>query len=181
MNTFPTSSPKEEILRCVAIAGIAAVTSGLSLLLREWLLGAIGVFLAFGYIGCILFAAAYRSDVKHKSLGKQDSSGEWKSDLFNWGFPTRTGGIVVVFLILVMIVAGFAGMYLEADITVNGHELNTVGEALYFSFATFSTLGHWSYSLNGIWPHILVSLEVFGGMLSLVLLFALLVARLSTW
>lgn len=184
MTAAPRSNFGKEFARLAVIALIGVLTSGSSLVWDKPLLGGLGVLLAFAYTASLLFAAAYRSDVKNKSLKPRNQNGaaaEWSSDVLDFAFPTRTAGIIVIFLLLATIVSGFAGMYLHADIMVDGHRLTNVGEALYFSFATFSTLGHWDYALCGASAHILVALEVLGGMLLLILLFALLVARLADW
>lgn len=184
MPRIPKSTITREFARCFIIAVIGILTSGLALK-EDWpLLGGFGAALATLYVVVLLFFAAYRSDVKNKSL-KPDSTTaddqEWSSDALDWAFPTRTSGIIIVFELLAMIVAGFAAMYRHANVVVHGEKLTDVSEALYFSFSTFSTLGHWNYQLSGSLAHFLVAAEVLCGMLLLVFLIALLIARLSDW
>lgn len=125
------------------------------------------------YILAILYAAAYRSDVK---MGSHTGD----ANLWDVIFPTRRAGIVLVLLFLTAFVLGFANLYSYAGIVLDKcNILDTPMEAIYFSFVTLTTLGYGDFSFLSNLSQWLVMAELFSGVLLLVCTFALLIARLS--
>ncbi len=131
------------------------------------LLSFVAIALADAYALAVIIIAARRSD------------GKWSCT--ENILPTRTVGLFVVFSLLLVIIIGFAGMYLNtcsvgAKI---GCCLTSVLDVLYFSAVTITTLGYGDYSpitTEGKW---LVVAELGSGLLLLFCIFPLLISRLS--
>ncbi len=147
------------------------ILGGLSLIINislvSILFSLVAIFLSDVYAFAVIFIAAKRSD------------GKWPCT--ENILPTRTGGVFVAFSLLLAIIFGFGGMYLNtcsigAEI---GCCLTKPLDALYFSSVTITTLGYGDYSpihSTGKW---LVIAELGSGLLLLFCIFPLLISRLS--
>ena len=118
------------------------------------------------YLFIVLLLAALRSEDE----GFLDRH-SWVADLF----PRRTAGLLVVTLLFVAVVSGFAGLYVGVEVFPSG---KTPLDALYISFFT---LGFTDYSPKPGYGQFVVLGQLVSGVLLLVALFPLLISRISTF
>jgi hypothetical protein len=90
-------------------------------------------------------------------------------------FPRRTTGILIVALLLLTVVSGFAGLYVGAQVFPSG---KSPLDALYMSFFI---LAFWDYSPNRGYGQLVVIAQLVSGVLLLAALFPLLISRISTF
>lgn len=90
-------------------------------------------------------------------------------------FPRKTTGILVVTLLFLAIVSGFAGLYVGAEVFPSG---KTPLDALYISFFI---LGFTDYSPAPGYGQLVVIAELVSGVLLLAALFPIHISRISTF
>lgn len=137
--------------------------------------GALTVSLTLTYMLLLLLAAAHRSDVK---MGSRKGSQNFLDSIF----PTRVAGIFLVLCFLASLVVGFAALYMKTGIVFGCcNKADTAWEAIYFSFVTLTTLGYGDFFILSYWSELLIALELLSGIVLLICIFALLIARLSVF
>ena len=90
-------------------------------------------------------------------------------------FPRKTTGIVVVTLLFLAIVSGFAGVYVGAEVFQSG---KTPLDALYISFFI---MGFTDYSPKPGYGQLVVIAQLVSGVLLLAALFPIHISRISTF
>jgi hypothetical protein len=90
-------------------------------------------------------------------------------------FPRKTTGILVVTLLFLAIVSGFAGLYVGAEVFPSG---KTPLDALYISFFI---MGFTDYSPAPGYGQLVVIAELVSGVLLLAALFPIHISRISTF
>jgi len=90
-------------------------------------------------------------------------------------FPRKTAGILVVTLLFLSVVSGFAGLYVGAEVFPSG---KTPLDALYVSFFI---LGFTDYSPSPGYGQLVVIGQLISGVLLLAALFPLHISRISTF
>jgi hypothetical protein len=90
-------------------------------------------------------------------------------------FPRRTTGLVVVLLLLLSIVSGFAGLYVGTDVFPSS---KTPGDALYISLFT---LAFTDYGPKRGYGQLVVVAEVASGILFLIAVIPLFISRIATF
>jgi hypothetical protein len=90
-------------------------------------------------------------------------------------FPRKTTGIVVVTLLFLAIVSGFAGLYVGAEVFPSG---KTPLDALYISFFI---MGFTDYSPKPGYGQLVVIAQLVSGVLLLAALFPIHISRISTF
>lgn len=170
------------------------------------------------YLIVILIAAALKSDRdangKQPVVKAEEKCPDIKYCLTNkLTLPSRSWSLVQVFLLLVIVVVGFANMYYRMDYAVvrtsaqfctsaqppkdkkieecakqadprfdtPPQPLSDKWDAIYFSMVTLTTLGYGDFAPARPLARALVVWELLTGMLLLVGIFPLLIARLSTF
>ena len=127
-----------------------------------WIVIAISVF----YLFAVLLLAALRSD---------DDGFLDKHSWVTRFFPQKTTGILVVALLFLAIVSGFAGLYVGAEVFPSG---KMPLDALYISFFI---LGFTDYSPAPGYGQLVVIAELVSGVLLLAALFPIHISRISTF
>jgi hypothetical protein len=118
------------------------------------------------YLFIVLLLAAVRSDDE----GFLDRH-SWIAGLF----PRRTAGLLVVTLLFLAVVSGFAGLYVGTEVF---RSIKTPLDALYISSFT---LAFTDYSPKPGYGQLVVLGQLVSGVLLLVALFPLLISRISTF
>jgi len=90
-------------------------------------------------------------------------------------FPRKTGGILVVTLLFLSILSGFAGLYVGAEVFPS---VKTPLDALYISFFI---LGFTDYSPKPGYGQLVVIGQLVSGVLLLAALFPMHISRISTF
>ena len=90
-------------------------------------------------------------------------------------FPRKTTGMVVVTLLFLAIVSGFAGLYVGAEVFPSG---KTPLDALYISFFI---MGFTDYSPKPGYGQLVVIAQLVSGVLLLAALFPIHISRISTF
>src|SRR6266446_2021740 len=90
-------------------------------------------------------------------------------------FPRKTAGILVVTLLFLSVLSGFAGLYVGAEVFPSG---KTPLDALYISFFT---LGFTDYSPKPGYGQLVVIAQLVSGILLLAALFPIHISRISTF
>jgi len=142
----------------LATTGITSVYSGYRIL--AW----IAIVLSDLYLSIVLLLAALRSD-DEGFLGRHS----W----ITFFFPLKTTGLLVVLLLFVAVVSGFAGLYVGTGVFPSS---KTPLDAIYISFFI---LGFTDYSPSAGYGQFVVISELVSGVLLLVALFPLLISRIS--
>ena len=118
------------------------------------------------YLSIVLLLAALRSD------------DDGFLDRHSWitrFFPRKTAGILVIILLFLSVVSGFAGLYVGVEVFPSG---KTPLDALYISFFT---LGFTDYSPKPGYGQFVVLGQLVSGVLLLAALFPLHISRISTF
>jgi hypothetical protein len=148
------------IFAVVSAIGMASVFLGCRFL--AWIVIAISDL----YLFIVLLLAALRSD------------DDGFLDRHSWitrFFPRKTAGILVVTLLFLSVVSGFAGLYVGTDVFSS---IKTPLDALYISFFT---LGFTDYSPKPGYGQFVVVGQLASGVLLLAALFPLHISRISTF
>ena len=144
----------------VSVVGVTSVLAGNRIL--AWTAIAVSDL----YLLITLLFAAMRSD--DESLLHRHA---WIAGFF----PRRAAGILVVVLLFVAILSGFAGFYVGTEVFSSN---KTPLDAFYISVFT---LAFTDYSPKAGYGQIVVMTEVVSGVLLLVALFPFLISRISTF
>ena len=118
------------------------------------------------YLSIVLLLAALRSD------------DDGFLDRHSWitrFFPRKTAGILVIILLFLSVVSGFAGLYVGVEVFPSG---KTPLDALYISFFT---LGFTDYSPKPGYGQLVVIAQLVSGILLLAALFPIHISRISTF
>src|SRR6266566_651083 len=118
------------------------------------------------YLSIVLLLAALRSD------------DDGFLDRHSWitrFFPRKTAGILVIILLFLSVVSGFAGLYVGVEVFPSG---KTPLDAIYISFFT---LGFTDYSPKPGYGQLVVVGQLVSGVLLLAALFPLHISRISTF
>jgi hypothetical protein len=159
----------EEARRDIGLIVIFSLVSAIgmtSVFLGYRFLAWIAIVISDFYLFAVLLLAALRSD------------DDGFLDRHSWitrFFPRKTTGILVVALLFLAIVSGFAGLYVGAEVFPSG---KTPLDALYISFFI---LGFTDYSPAPGYGQLVVIAELVSGVLLLAALFPIHISRISTF
>jgi hypothetical protein len=148
------------IIFLLSAAGMTSVFLGCQFL--AWIV----IVISDLYLSIVLLLAALRSDDE----GFLDRH-SWVADFF----PRRTTGLLVVTLLFVALVSGFAGLYVGTEVFQSS---KTPLDAIYVSSFT---LAFTDYSPKPGYGQLVVLSQLVSGVLVLVALFPLLISRISTF
>ena len=148
------------IFAFVSAIGMASVFLGCRFL--AWIVIAISDL----YLSIVLLFAALRSD---------DDGFLDKHSWITRFFPRKTAGILVVTLLFLSVVSGFAGLYVGVEVFPSA---KTPLDALYISFFT---LGFNDYSPKPGYSQLVVIAQLVSGILLLAALFPIHISRISTF
>ena len=148
------------IILLVSAAGVTSVFVGSRAL--AW----IAIAISDLYLSIVLLLAALRSD-NDAFLDKHS----WITRFF----PRKTAGILVVTLLFLSVVSGFAGLYVGAEVFPSA---KTPLDAVYISFFT---LGFTDYSPKPGYGQLVVIAQLVSGVLLLAALFPIHISRISTF
>jgi hypothetical protein len=100
--------------------------------------------------------------------------------------PSRPGALTILFLYLAAFVAAFAALYLDSNDVARNFDnkiepLSSVGQALYFSAVTMTTLGYGDFQPTGGCARLIVIFQLISGFLVLIAAIPLLIGRLTIW
>ena len=118
------------------------------------------------YLSIVLLLAALRSD---------DDGFLDKHSWVTRFFPRKTAGILVVTLLFLSVLSGFAGLYVGVEVFPSA---KTPLDALYISFFT---LGFTDYSPKPGYGQLVVVGQLVSGVLLLAALFPIHISRISTF
>src|SRR5437016_2060609 len=148
------------IFALVSAIGVTSVFLGCRFL--AWIVIAISDL----YLSIVLLLAALRSD------------DDGFLDRHSWitrFFPRKTAGILVIILLFLSVVSGFAGLYVGVEVFPSG---KTPLDALYISFFTLSFT---DYSPKPGYGQLVVMSQLVSAVLLLAALFPLHISRISTF
>ena len=148
------------IIFLVSAAGVTSVFCGCRFL--AW----IAIVISDFYLFAVLLLAALRAD----DDGFLDRR-PWTTGFF----PRKAAGILVVILLFLAIVSGFAGLYVGVEVFPSG---KTPLDALYISFFI---LGFTDYSPAPGYGQLVVIAQLVSGILLLAALFPIHISRISTF
>ena len=148
------------IFSLVSAAGMVSVFLGYRFL--AWIV----IVIADLYLLIVLLLAALRSD---------DDGFLDRHPWITGFFPRKTAGILVVGLVFLAIVSGFAGLYVGADVFPSG---KTPMDALYISLFI---LGFTDYSPKPGYGQLVVIAQLISGVLLLAALFPIHISRISAF
>jgi len=150
----------------IVIFSLGSATGMVSVFLGCRFLAWIVIAISDLYLSIVLLLAALRSDDDGFLRGHS-----WITRFF----PRKTAGILVVALLFLTIVSGFAGLYVGAEVFPSG---KTSLDALYISFFT---LGFTDYSPKPGYGQLVVVGQLVSGVLLLAALFPIHISRISTF
>ena len=141
-------------------------------------IGMASVFLGYRFLAWIVIAISdsYLSIVLLHAALRSDDDGFL--DRHSWVtrfFPRKTAGILVVTLLFLSVLSGFAGLYVGVEVFSSA---KTPLDALYISFFT---LGFTDYSPKPGYGQLVVVGELVSGVLLLAALFPIHISRISTF
>jgi hypothetical protein len=148
------------IFASVSAIGMASVF--LSCRFLAWIVIAISDL----YLSIVLLLAALRSD---------DDGFLDRHSWITGFFPRKAAGILVVTLLFLSVLSGFAGLYVGVEVFPSG---KTPLDALYISFFT---LGFTDYSPAPGYGQLVVIAQLVSGILLLAALFPIHISRISTF
>jgi hypothetical protein len=148
------------IFSLVSAIGMTSVFFGCRFL--AWIVIAI----SDSYLSIVLLLAALRSD---------DDGFLDRHPWITGFFPRKPAGILIVTLLFLAIVSGFAGLYVGAEVFPSG---KTSLDALYISFFI---LGFTDYSPAPGYGQLVVIAQLVSGVLLLAALFPIHISRISTF
>ncbi len=159
----------EETRRDIALIVIFSLVSAMgmaSVFLGCRFLAPIVIVISDLYLSIVLLLAALRSD---------DDRFLRRLSWITRFFPRKTTGILVVALLFLAIVSGFAGLYVGAKVFPSG---KTPLDALYISFFI---MGFTDYSPAPGYGQLVVIAQLVSGVLLLAALFPIHISRISTF
>jgi len=148
------------IIFLVSAAGVTSVFCGCRFL--AW----IAIVISDFYLFAVLLLAALRAD---------DDGFLDRHPWITGFFPRKAAGILVVILLFLAIVSGFAGLYVGVEVFPSG---KTPLDALYISFFI---LGFTDYSPAPGYGQLVVIAQLVSGILLLAALFPINISRISTF
>lgn len=148
------------IISLISAAGVASVFTDCRIL--AWT----SILFSDSYLCLVLLFAALRSE-DERFLNRHP----WIAHLF----PRRAAGLLIVTLLWVAVLSGFAGLYLGREVFAS---IKSPLDAIYTSVFTLALT---DYSPKPGYGQIVVIGEVVSGFLLLVALFPLLISRISTF
>jgi hypothetical protein len=160
---------RKETRRDIALIAIFLVVSATGMISVFWgcrLLAWIVIAISDSYLFTVLMLASLRSE--HDGFLDRHS---WIAHFF----PRRTTAILIVALLLLAVVSGFAGLYVGSQVFRSD---KSPLDALYMSFFI---LAFWDYSPNPGYGQLVVIAQLISGVLLLAALFPLLISRISTF
>jgi hypothetical protein len=150
----------------LGIASIAAAIGLTSVFMACQPLSWVAILVSDTYLFLVLLFAAIVSDD-----GSVATRRAWITGLF----PRRTTGLIVVLLLLLSIVSGFAGLYVGTGVFPSS---KTPGDALYISLFT---LAFTDYGPKPGYGQVVVVAEVASGILFLIAVIPLFISRIATF
>ena len=156
---------RRDIVLVVIFASVSAIGMT-SVFLGCRFLAWIAIVISDLYLFSVLLLAAFRSD---------DNGFLCKHLWITRFFPRKTTGMVVVTLLFLAIVSGFAGLYVGAEVFPSG---KTPLDALYISFFI---MGFTDYSPKPGYGQLVVIAQLVSGVLLLAALFPIHISRISTF
>jgi hypothetical protein len=162
----------------LGFAAASAVSGIIALYCESLFFSTIAICLIDGYLLLVLFAAAVRSDAKHRFL-----KGGNKSFMYCL-FPRRISSFLMVILFFSALVMSFAAIYLclaQSEKFGRDPVPNISGclDALYFSLVTISTVGFGDYAPSDPPGKLAVMAEILSGILLFIGAFPLLISRIA--
>ena len=148
------------IIFLVSAAGVTSIFCGCRFL--AW----IAIVISDFYLFAVLLLAALRAD---------DDGFLDRHPWITGFFPRKAAGILVVILLFLAIVSGFAGLYVGVEVFPSG---KTPLDALYISFFI---LGFTDYSPAPGYGQLVVIAQLVSGILLLAALFPIHISRISTF
>ena len=148
------------IIFLVSVAGVTSIFCGCRFL--AW----IAIVISDFYLFAVLLLAALRAD---------DDGFLDRHPWITGFFPRKAAGILVVILLFLAIVSGFAGLYVGVEVFPSG---KTPLDALYISFFI---LGFTDYSPAPGYGQLVVIAQLVSGILLLAALFPIHISRISTF
>src|SRR6266481_2854905 len=148
------------IFALVSAAGVTSVFCGCRFL--AWIV----IVISDLYLSIVLLLAALRSE---------DDGFLDRHPWITGFFPRKAAGILVVTLLFLAIVSGFAGLYVGVEVFPSG---KTPLDALYISFFI---LGFTDYSPAPGYGQLVVIAQLVSGVLLLAALFPIHISRISTF
>jgi hypothetical protein len=149
------------IIFLLSAAGMTSVFRGSRIL--AWIV----IVTSDSYLSIVLLLAALLSD-DERFLKKRS----WMAGFFP---KRRTAGLVVVTLLFLAVVSGFAGLYVGTEVFSS---VKTPLDALYISFFTLALT---DYSPKPGYGQLVVLSQLVSSILLLVALFPLIISRISTF
>lgn len=156
---------RRDIVLIVIFASVSAIGMT-SVFLGYRFLAWIAIVISDVYLFSVLLLAALRSE---------DDSFLRRHSWITRFFPRKTAGILVVTLLFLAIVSGFAGLYVGAEVFPSG---KTPLDALYISFFI---MGFTDYSPKPGYGQLVVIAQLVSGVLLLAALFPIHISRISTF
>jgi hypothetical protein len=144
----------------LSVAGITSVFAGYRSL--AWIV----IMISDLYLSIVLLLAALRSD---------DEAFLDRHSWITFFFPLKTTGLLVVMLLFVAVISGFAGLYVGTAVFTPG---KSPLDAIYISCFI---LGFTDYSPSPGYGQLVVIGQLASGVLLMVALFPLLISRISTF
>ena len=156
---------RRDIVLIVIFASVSAIGMT-SVFLGYRFLAWIAIVISDLYLLTVLLLAALRAE-DDALLDRQP----WITHFF----PRKTAGILVVTLLFLSVVSGFAGLYVGAEVFPSG---KTPLDALYISFFI---MGFTDYSPKPGYGQLVVIAQLVSGVLLLAALFPIHISRISTF
>ena len=156
---------------CLLVIAIAiAILSWVSVCNKLQIAGWISIAFVDIYLLSVLVLAAIRSD------------GVWNNNkIAKWFFPSRIAGLILVGMLLMVLIVGFAGIYCSLESGALHKEPKNTTDAIYFSFVTITTLGYGEIYPLLEYPKRIVIFQLISGTLLLFGIFPLLISRISSF
>jgi hypothetical protein len=160
-----SEEPRRDIVLIVIFALVSAIGMA-SVFLGCRFLAWIVIAISDIYLFSVLLLAALRSD---------DDGFLAKHSWITRFFPRKPAGILVITLLFLSVLSGFAGLYVGVEVFPSG---KTPLDALYISFFT---LGFTDYSPKPGYGQLVVIAQLVSGVLLLAALFPIHISRISTF
>jgi hypothetical protein len=133
------------------------------------------IILTDGYLVLLLLEAALRAD-------KRSPVSIIPSDPIMFTFPLRSWSLVQVFFLVLIVVCGFANLYIQSGEIMHQTSVLTDRVAgLYYSVVTITIVGYGDFYPTGTCSRLLVVWQLVTGLLLLLGIFPLVVARITAF